>query len=785
MAQQWIPPSYAVEWKPPDYAVESNEPQSPMNFARVNGQDVPVDDEPLIKKAWTALNEPLVNARGSMQQATDSFAKEHPIIGGIGNFALDTLSSLTSPLSLGLTALIGGANVAERAGLSGIAKLLHTPGRAAAGGMVIHGGMNAIDLNDEHSTAERVGGGIEAGLGALGLRGLRAPQESVLQRRLNAIPNQAPDVFPSVDETASITENLGKAKLRLERPTLPEPVQQLRDSLMVDEQNIRTNPQTGQSFAGDAPQRESLLGGESGKLMIYTRPKFVHPIPAVNNLFEAIRSAKPQVEAQERLYSQERARRIAASESVTTRGEAGARESLSKLAGEMPRVQMQTDYPMTQQNANILFDMITSSNRITPFEKATGRTGLFKILSGGELPQRSELNVLGRIFGPELAGEVVQMHGGLGVIRGSGKALMETSNLMKTMMASTDVSAPLRQGLPLAYRGEYWRAFDDMFKSLVSEKQFQGLMQSLEARPNFLIGREAGLQLTDLDSITSREEQFLSKIAEKIPGVRASERAYVGFLDKLRADTFDSLLADAVKAGGVAEEVAPGIARFVNVSTGRGSLGRFEKNAAELNALLFSPRLISSRLTMLNPAYYVNQTPQLRKEAIKALLSIAGGGLTITGLTKLGSEAVNRQMTVNTNPVNSDFGKAKVGNTRIDPYAGFQQYIVAASRLLTGKEQSSTSGKEFDLTNPKFGQPNRLDVLSNFAQSKLSPMASLVDVLLKGKDPAGKPVNTSKEVKDRFIPLFIQDVMDLYKDDPSLLPLGIEAAFGTGMSTYK
>lgn len=897
---------------PEGFTPDQIKPQ--MNFAVVNGQQVDVDTgEPLIKKVWGAANTPLINPHsGVMRQAMDAYAKEHPVIGGIGNFATDILSSMTSPLSIGLMGTSLGANAAKKLGLSGLEQVLHTPGRLAAGGMVMHGGLKAIDPNSEYTPAERVGGGIEAGLGALGLRGLKnAPmtnEPGTLSARLSRISQQEVNPIPSIPSAELPPIDLNtKPILRMQGPTLPDSVQQLRTNLIDQnalrpegllsgekgaiklspldttpgpvgepsrmliknftsklrnhlmgdsdysdlapewqdtfskirsqqiaselrdradwaDKNLNHNGVPGQlqetqamsarfrKLADDLdsaqttkeriknindlramfdvrlPGQKSLaerLSGESGKLIIYTRPKFQSPIPAVNDLFEAIRGAKPQVIEQEKLYSIERAKRAAAFESVGGSGEAGAKQAMSKLAGELPKVDMQTTHPITQQSADQLFDMIRSSGRITPFEKASAITGLGKVLSG-QLPQRSELNVLGRIFGPELASEITYMHGGFGSVgQMSGKALMEASNLMKTMMASTDVSAPLRQGLPLAYRGEYWRAFDDMFKSLVSEKQFQGLMRSLEERPNFLLGRDAGLMLTDLDSITSREEQFLSKIAEKIPGVRASERAYVGFLDKLRADTFDSLLADAVKAGNKPEEVAPAIARFVNVSTGRGSLGRFEKIAPELNTVLFSPRLISSRLTMLNPSYYVNQPPMLRKEAIKALLTVAGGSLTINGLTKLGAEALGHKTTISTNPLSSDFLKAKVGNTRVDPNAGFQQYIVAASRLLTGKEESSTSGKQYDLANPKFGQPTRLDVVSNFTQSKLSPMAGLIAALLKGKDPTGKPVQVSKELKDRFIPLFIQDVMDVYKDDPSLLPLGLPAAFGTGMQTYK
>jgi len=507
---------------------------------------------------------------------------------------------------------------------------------------------------------------------------------------------------------------------------------------------------------------------------------------SIGRLIEAIRTARPIREMQEEMYSRERGQRISAAESVKTPGLAGYYKQLGIMKGELPK----TDYTgidLTPVDTDRLIDAITNSRRITGFEKLSAKSGLMKILSGSGVPQRSELSVLSRVYGDQF-GQTVMMHGGL-LGKVPARAIVETANLMKTMQSSIDLSAPLRQGLPLIHRAEYWQSFANMFKYAASEDAFNSTMQAIEERPNYLLGREAGLKLTDLKDIMSREENFMSSIAEKIvPGVKISERAYVGFLNKLRADTFDSILENAKNLGKDPNEIAPDIARYVNTATGRGSLGRFEKIAPELNAALFSPRMIASRLTMLNPKYYTSLDPMVRKEAIKSLLAVAGAGLAIDGLGHLAGG------TTSINPLEADFVKSRFGNTRADGWGGFQQYIVGASRFLA-QTSPLVGGQRYDLPY-RWGE--------SFAANKLSPIASLgyalatADARKNGElyNRFGEKMTLGAEIEKRFIPMFIQDMKDLYDDNPNIFnganieeifgkgALAAGASFGMGLNTY-
>jgi hypothetical protein len=423
--------------------------------------------------------------------------------------------------------------------------------------------------------------------------------------------------------------------------------------------------------------------------------------------------------------------------------------------------------------------------------------------------------------------------GQLGVIQDAQKAsaVAEAFNLPRGTMAAIDLSFPLRQGLPFIHKKEYWKAMIPMFKSWGSEEGFRASQASIAERPLFKkrldpnTGKElpsfaddAGLKLTDLvkENLTNREEAIMSTWAESGgmfnrnkwmarhggnelaagyqatmgKGVRASNRAYTAFANNLRADVFESMIKDAkvfgidTKANLVA---ARQIADFVNTFTGRGSLGKLESSAVALNTAFFAPRLMISRVKILtSPFTYMMTTPQLRKETIKSLLAITTFGSTVLGLAKaMGAE-------VSLDPTSSDFGKAKIGNLRLDPWGGFQQYVVATSKLLSGTVTSSTSGKQFDLSNPRgpYGQTH-MDVIKRFARGKTNPVVGFAIAMLDNStEMSGQKMNfktpnpMENSVAQRFIPLLMQDIYNVAQDDPTLLPLAIPATFGMGMQTY-
>lgn len=358
-------------------------------------------------------------------------------------------------------------------------------------------------------------------------------------------------------------------------------------------------------------------------------------------------------------------------------------------------------------------------------------------------------------------------------------------NIPRAIMSSFDLSAPFRQGLGLVGRKEFWTSFGSMIKQFGSEAAHQAAQQEIRDNPHFRLMRKSGLYLAG-ETLNAREEAFMSSYAEKIPlvghGIRASERAYTGFLNKVRADTFSSLVDKASDAGIDLRrdpKTLKDIAKFINTATGRGSLGRGNDAAPLLNSIFFSPRLIASRVQMLNPAYYVSLSPFARKEAIKSLLSIGAFGATILGVAKAAG------LGVETDPRSSDFAKVRNGNTRYDVLGGFQQYLRLGAELATN--QRKTVNGDIQTLGQKYGQPTRLDTLVSFLESKESPVTSFATDYLRGKDAVGQPATLRHEIAQRFVPMVIQDITDVYQDAGAKKAAvsAVPSIFGIGVQDYQ
>jgi hypothetical protein len=508
-------------------------------------------------------------------------------------------------------------------------------------------------------------------------------------------------------------------------------------------------------------------------------------------LIKAIDEAKPLSGQQKRAYNEARAEKAAKLADIQTNGGGmeGYKAQMAQLKGQLPKVDYESiAQHFTPEDIDTLLNRISGNNWLLPYEKMNAQTSLLKLLGaeGAKVPSQAELKLLAHVFPEEMVDALMRNRP---FAKRFWNGVSNAINIPRSLMASFDLSAPLRQGVFMVGRKEFYPAFAKMFQLFGSEKASQALMQSIRDRDTYPLMRRAGLALTNPEGkfLDAREEAFMSTWAEKIPvigrGVKASDRAYSGFLNKLRADTFDSLVKLSKEAGVDLEKDGKALrdmAKYINSATGRGDVaGLIQKNAHLLNGLFFSPRLIASRMTMLNPAFYVQLTPVVRKEAIKSLIGFSAIALTALNLAK------HSGLQVETDPRSADFAKIKDGDTRYDILGGFQQYIRFGAQMISG-ETKTASGKINSLTKGEYGKDTRLDTAEKFFENKFSPVASFIADYLRGKDPAGKKFTWTKEIASRFIPLVAQDTADAFKEYGAKgLLSGIPGIFGVGVQTYK
>jgi len=518
---------------------------------------------------------------------------------------------------------------------------------------------------------------------------------------------------------------------------------------------------------------------------------------AVKKLFSALEEAKASNEEQQAINKVERARRFAAFAGVKEEGSIGAAKSLSTLRGEFEKSEPGEALGLKKAEADALFTAIKRA-QITEGEKARGYTALFKLMNGEKTPVRSELNVLDNVFGNGFGSKITELHGGIGAV---GLKVSKLANTMKSLQNMLSLAAPLRHGAGMIARKEFYPAFRDMFKFFGNKEFYEASMDAIHSDPQYLESREAGLFIRKPGSVLESDEEFLNSYIGNIPRASgipmasaASQRAYNGFLNKLDFDVYKSMTKQAKALGYEATETieigknkdgsaktatvptkeAKAIARYINTSTGRGDLGMLNKMTNELNLVLWSPRMMASRIQMFtNPKIYTSLPKGMRLDGLKSLLGIAALGTTIDTLGSLAGAKIS------TNILSSDFMKSRFGNKVIDPWAGFQQYVVATARFLAGKTDSKVP-------------TSRLEIAGRFLASKEAPMINFAHTILTSKftgksdNPAtagnmttqyGEKTNIQSQIGKQFVPIFIQDLNDLVNAEPDFAhSVGLDTA---------
>lgn len=639
-------------------------------------------------------------------------------------------------------------------------------------------------------------GVLSAGSDALGL----GPEKGAAKTAaLNIAKETAPDIIKTIAKDAfpELTDNILESIVpKLVKETTPEGVEKI-----IKQAHIAKETET---VINDAPEILDEIRAAKQEVPTPGVPPVAQDAEAVvdtakndeavSTVVQALRDAKPIRRGQEAIYSAERSKRLgqAMAAGDTVKGEAGFKAQLSKLKGEIPKVEFESlKNKLPQETVDHLFDMTRTSDSLSGFEKIRAQEGLAKLFGeyGGQVPTKSEIALLERVFPGEMIDELIAKRPLLSKFSEAGLQLV---NIPRSLMSSFDLSFGLRQGIFAApkYRKQFWDSWKSQFKIFGSERAYKAAQEALHSNADFALANEAGISFTDIGrTLSNREEDFASQWAERIPGVgkliRASGRAYTAFANKYRMDIFSQMIKDAEKLGLNPKQdmdQLKNMADFINSATGRGSLRKLEEAAPVLNAFFFSPRLIASRLDLLTkiaqPGFWMKVDPFTRKETLKTLFTYAG--------TMVSTLALLDQIPgveVGVDPTSADFGKVKIGKTRLDITGGFQQYIRMAAQLITGKYTSTTSGIT-KILGEGYKPLTRYDIILRQIESKEAPIPSFITSILRQQDYAGNPVDAKKEILNRVTPILAQDIVTMAKESPELLPLQIPAFFGVGVQTY-
>jgi len=300
--------------------------------------------------------------------------------------------------------------------------------------------------------------------------------------------------------------------------------------------------------------------------------------------------------------------------------------------------------------------------------------------------------------------------------------------------------------------------------------------------------------------------------------IRMSNRAYLTFLNHLKVNRFEHLmrqgLAMSVQAGNTgsarpgifkqsytpqeAAELDPyrnkllakEIADFVNTATGQGPLKThilptkhaevsLEAAAGALQHIFFSPGLIASRVRMLNPNTYIMASPMVRRQYMMAALATGTAWMSALAMMKLGG---GDEVEVNIdNMTSADWAKAKIGDTRMDPGGGFQQFLVSMARMIEGGTTSSASGEWREFGEGFMAQTQKSN-LERFMSNKLNPVTKFAYDLASQSEY--NPFHVYDRTAQLFVPLVIQDLIGLYYENPAMLPWMGPIMLGMGTQTY-
>ncbi len=434
--------------------------------------------------------------------------------------------------------------------------------------------------------------------------------------------------------------------------------------------------------------------------------------------------------------------------------------------------------------------------------------------------------------------------------RSRGKRYLDNTisglNLARAIMTSFDLSALLRQGgfVALGHPMRAAESIPDMLRSFVSEKAQLKVENDIKDRPNAPLYKKAGLQITDdSGSMSKMEEAYMTRFLNRLeakPGqparnaartafnvatapVRGSARAYTTFLNKLRADSFDAMLASLQRGAEPTDVEIKAIANYINVATGRGKVPLMSESAAAgLNTIFFAPKLVASRFQLLagQPLYGgSNRTRAMIAQDYARYLTGAAVVYALGAMLNatLDEDEDDRRPFIELDPRSSSFGRMRFGDWFVDPLSGLAQVSTIIARTTAGETKTGAgdvrpqrpvrrltnllyeTGQVLDRAGfealagefpekpnyEKLGMKDSttLETIGSFLRTKLAPVPGAVLNWLAGTGFDGQDTTTAGELGGLVTPMTFGNIADAMRDNgvPGGTALTMAEVIGMGV----
>lgn len=522
---------------------------------------------------------------------------------------------------------------------------------------------------------------------------------------------------------------------------------------------------------------------------------------SVDILTKLIKGAKPLRKETEVLRTEEFGKRVGKGRGIAEVGiERGEKLGVFKMAtaglrGELPKIEFEPPLRKLSEREALkirddLFDILVEKIPEENFLKRVNTEKAVLRILGGEVPRPFEFELLESVYGKPFVRALLKKRYWT---KKMWEGLVEAVGLTKSFVASGELSASLRQGYLMAtsHPVKWGKAFGAQWKALFSEKFADSVEKSIESSPNFDLYKKSGLDVTVRKGLggelSKREDVYRTKLGSNIPIIKQSERAFVTFSNKLRTDLFDMIVSQEGWTWKHNKVNIERLGKALNEFTGRGSLGALKKADSILNFILWSPRLLASRIQVTAKA--ITGLPKIfndrvSREYARAVVTAFGTSTAILAMLDYFDIAE-----VEIDPRSSDWGKGRIGNFRYDLFGGFQQLF----RYIYSTINPTMKGKE----SGRIIKIKRDEVISRFFRSKMSPLVGTGMDIVTGETFLGEEIKvipkelsveeiTENIVFRNFIPLFWVDVADAI-DEMGLKGGGLASPgfFGVGVQTHR